>query len=129
MAEEGYRVLFQEDWLPVQAFFNVIPGYSFTRVIRGLVDHINVHINSSHCEFSDSEYLEPDDEPFEGVRFVLLDEEVVLTWEDFLYALRVACEAQKSLSPNQAAELDEILRPIATVDDIRHSKKSPPSIN
>ena len=70
-----------------------------------LTGSVDWHVNVCHCEFPEG--LEPGEAPFEGVRFAIYEDEVVLSRAQFLPILVQACEAQKLRRPDQGGILDE----------------------
>lgn len=78
------RLQLEKKMFPVQAFFNSIPEHRFESVLNTLRENVGYSINNSHCEFPNE--LDSDEEMFEGVRFVLFEEEVIITVEE-LYTL------------------------------------------
>lgn len=103
----GLRFKLPAKWFPVQAFFNAVSDDDFPRMVKDLVGHIGWHVDVSHCEFPEG--LEPDEEPFEGAKFSLYQEEVVLSQDDLASVLATVCRVQKRRLPKQAHALDAAL--------------------
>lgn len=89
--------------IPVQALFNAIPDHVFIERIEALLAGRDVHIDDTHCEFPSEE------DRFDGVRFVLLNEEIVVSRADFRRYLQRACEAQAGRLPDQGPALDVLM--------------------
>lgn len=102
------RFKFPAKWFPVQAFFNAVSEDEFPRMVMDLTNHIGWHVDVCHCEFPEG--LEPDEEPFEGVKFSIYQDEIVLSYDDFIAAVRQACNEQKRRRPDQAQTLDMTLQ-------------------
>ena len=72
------RLSLSEDRLfPVQAFFNALPDAIFQDVMTGLLRGVGASINDARCAFSSD--LDPGEEPFDGVRFSLFEDQVVIS--------------------------------------------------
>lgn len=75
---------------PVISFFNAISNSDFIKVIEQMSVGIGTGINDADCSFPDD--VEEYEKTFDGVRFSLIDEEVILSYEMFYYYLNKACE-------------------------------------
>lgn len=93
---------------PVQAFFNAIWADDFVSVIRHLAGGVGYGINAVHCGFLGD--LDPWEEPFEGARFSLFEEEVVVGLDTFTRFAVEASRVHVRSFPEARAELEEILR-------------------
>lgn len=76
---------------PVQAHFNAISDRNFLSVLSHNVRRTGASIEYCTCCFPSD--LNPGDAPFEGLRFSLFDDEVVITEAEFLQFARLACDA------------------------------------
>ena len=101
------RISLPDHLLPVQALFNAAWDATFVRFLESLSRGIDCVFNDCGCEFPSG--LEPGEEPFEGVRFWLFDEKVILTESEFHQILKQVGETQKKRVPEQAAQIDAIL--------------------
>lgn len=90
---------------PIRIFFNSLSESEFLRDIACLLDGVGLGINEAICEFHDPRDVW--DEPFEGVRFRIsvTEEEIILTHDDFLKYLRLACEGYLQRHPADEAKL------------------------
>ena len=103
---------------PVQAFFNAISDDSFVRTVENLSKNIGAAFDDCDCEFPGD--LDPGDETFEGVRFSLFEEEVVVDQNTFQRFLRLACEEHLRRHPQDSHAINESLSSIVyTQDSIR----------
>lgn len=108
MSKLTYRISPNADWpFPARAFFNAIHDAAFVDTIRALRDGIGASFNDVHCERPGD--IQPGDEAFEGARFALFEEEVVVSEDELVRLVRLASEAQKRALPDQAAAIDEVL--------------------
>ncbi|WP_158621681.1 ribonuclease toxin immunity protein CdiI [Corallococcus aberystwythensis] len=92
---------------PVQAFFNGISGGRFVQVMRDLVAGVSYFLDVASCEFPGS--LDPWEERFDGVRFSLFEEVVVVDYDVFVRFAVAACRAHVEVRPEHRAELESIL--------------------
>jgi len=97
------RITLDGPLFPVQAFFNAVSDSSFVRVIRDLKRGVGASVEDCHCEFPDD--IGPDELPFDGVRFVLYEDEVILTLQELAEILKAVCEVQEKRLPEQRVEL------------------------
>lgn len=101
-------VLADPKLFPVQAFFNAISDGAFVRVVESLLSGVGHGAEEAFCEFPDP--LDPGDPPFEGVRFSIFEEEVVLDRPTFLRYLRLAVDAFLEGHPADRVRLEALLR-------------------
>lgn len=97
----------RSDWFPVQTFFNAVSDEDFVRMVGDLLANIDWHIDVCHCEFPEN--LEPGEEPFDGVKFSIYEDEIILSREQFLTVLEQVCEAQRRRRPEETKSIDEVL--------------------
>lgn len=76
--------------LPAIAFFNAISDSNFARVLQQMSLSIGTGMNDVDCSFPDD--VEEYEEKFNGVKFSLLAEEVILSYDTFYYYLNKACQ-------------------------------------
>ena len=106
------RLSLPERLFPVQAFFNVWVDERFVGIIEDLVNRIAHELNDVGCSFPED--LDPTQEPFEGVEFHVLDEQIIVSTDEFRRLLRLACDAQRRRVPEQAARLEAALARLGT---------------
>ncbi|WP_037285170.1 ribonuclease toxin immunity protein CdiI [Saccharibacillus sacchari] len=90
--------------LPAIVFFNAISNSDFVEVIEQMSAGIGTGINDVDCSFPDD--IEECEEKFDGVRFSLIDEEVILNYEMFYYYLNKACENYLDTFPDDRSKID-----------------------
>jgi len=88
---------------PVQAFFNALGDRTFVDALADLLRGVGHGVNEAHCEFPGD--LDPGEPRFEGVRFRLFEDEVVVSRETFERFLLAACRAQAQRCPEQRAAI------------------------
>ena len=101
------RLNLSDDLFPIQTFFNAIGHDSFAGAINSLLDGVGYSVNECNCSFPGD--LDPDEEPFEGVRFSIFEDEVVIPETSLHDYIKLACSEQLSLMPNQRTEVELIL--------------------
>ena len=99
--------LLEQSHFPVIAFFNAVPSSNFMRTVEQMSVGIGTGINAVDCSFPDD--VEDDEEKFDGVRFSVHDEEVVLNYETFYYYLNLACKNYVDAFPDDRSELENYL--------------------
>ena len=77
---------------PMQAFFNIIRASEFIEIVSNLTSGHGAGLECVYCGFPGD--ADPGEEPFEGVRFALFEDEVVVDEKTFAKFLRLACEAK-----------------------------------
>jgi len=93
--------------LPVQAFFNSIGDDSFVRVIDCLTSGIGYSIDEADCTFPGD--LDPDEAPFEGVRFSLFQDSIAISLDQLHDYLEVVCSHHITLHPETSEYLKRML--------------------
>ena len=112
-----YRVVFADELLPAQAFFNAIPDGEFVRVLRNLSENVSVGWNGVVCDL-------PDDDPESPkpgtVRFLIPGETIDVKNSEFVALVHIAILSFVRSNPDQrtAAEkvMDEIIRNFGRLD-------------
>ena len=102
--------LLEQNHFPVIAFFNAVPSSNFMRTVEQMSAGIGTGINSVDCSFPDD--VEEDEEKFDGVRFSVHDEEVVINYETFYYYLNLACKNYVDAFPDDRSEFKNYLTSI-----------------
>ncbi|WP_152039057.1 ribonuclease toxin immunity protein CdiI [Myxococcus xanthus] len=92
---------------PGQAFFNSISERGFVEKIQQLVARVGAEIDGAQCEFPGD--LEPWEPKFEGVRFSLYEDVVVVEEPVFQMFLLEACRMHVKDHPEDRARLAQIL--------------------
>lgn len=92
---------------PVQAFFNAVGNGSFVQMVDCLTRGIGFTSDEAQCMFPCD--LEPGDAPFEGVRFSIFEDEVVLPVASMRTYLRDACESYLESHPSERPRLEPLL--------------------
>ena len=93
---------------PIQAFFNAIGDHSFIETIARLLKGIGAGFDDVFCEFPSD--LDPGEEPFEGVRCALYEDEIVVDLDTFGRFLKLACENYVREHPEDKAQIDSLLQ-------------------
>jgi hypothetical protein len=101
------RLKLDSSQFPVQVFFNAVRDDSFVRVIERLSNGIGHCVNDIDCSFPED--LDPDEEPFEGIRFSIFEEEVLLDNQSLLDVVKVACDEHSRRYPSAKAQLEAAL--------------------
>lgn len=104
----SYRIKIDDNRLfPMQAFLNVIPDEKFVEAINNLVHGIGVTFNDVGCCFPDD--IDSDDESFEGLCFGVLNEEIIISWSEFLPYLKQAALAHVKKFPEDSEVIRGLL--------------------
>jgi hypothetical protein len=93
--------------IPVQAFFNAIGDASFVKMVDCLTSGIGFSVNDVDCTFPGD--LDPGEELFDGVRFSLFEERVVITRDELQHYLQITCADFIFNHPEAKPILDEFL--------------------
>ncbi|NNC15319.1 hypothetical protein D7Y27_20330 [Corallococcus sp. AB004] len=94
---------------PVQAFFNAINASEFVDTYRNLLNGIGYGFEGIlSCEFPGS--LDPWEERFDGVRFSIYEEEVIVDYSVFVRFALTWAQAHVKAWPEDKAELEAILK-------------------
>lgn len=96
-----------EKLFPVQAFFNAIGNDSFLEMVRCLARGVGFSCDEVDCSFASD--LDPGETPFEGVRFSLFEESVIVSRSLCWSYLNAASAAYLSKYPEHQAELLKLL--------------------
>ena len=88
----------------VKSALDALEGYGFLRVLKSCVEGIGFGDDCVGCL-----YPIEDDDDFEGVWCYYLDDEVIVSEDEFRGYLAEACERYIELHPDKKDELEQIL--------------------
>lgn len=74
-----------DEYYTAKFYLYSIPDTTFVRVLENMSNGIGTSLDYLHCEFPGD--IEVDEEPFEGVRFRVLDDDGVVLGEKKFYSL------------------------------------------
>ncbi len=92
---------------PVQTFFNALSDLTFVDALADLLRGVGHSVNEAHCELPGD--LDPGEPSFEGARFRLFEDEVVVSRDTFERFLVAACATQVRRCPEQHAAIAQLL--------------------
>ena len=97
-----------------EVFNNIGDSSTFFSSVKNLLNKERVGIDYDGCRFSndldESEiYHDYGGKPFEGVECWLLDDEVIVSEEEFFKLLKIACKRYIELHPDKRDELEQIM--------------------
>lgn len=101
---------------PVQAFFNAINDDRFVFTISNLLQGVGAGFDVAYCEFPYA--LDENDEPFEGVRFSLYEDEIIVDYQTFMQYLKLACKQYIKEHPEDSNKLEHLLQAAQTPTQI-----------
>ena len=88
-------------------FFNSLSHSDFADTIERILNHKHVADEYHGCSFPhDVDY---DEEPFEGVKFRRVDDELIVDENTFRSLVRDACTAYLKVYPNHSERIETIL--------------------
>ncbi len=93
---------------PVQAFFNSISDSSFIGIISNLLKYIGYCTDNACCKFPGD--LDPGEELFEGVRFSLFEDVIIIDNKSFLEYLKIVCTEHIEYCPSDKEEVSNLLK-------------------
>ena len=93
--------------LPVQAFFNAIGDESFVRVIDALTSGVGYAINDCDCSFPSD--LDPGEKVFQGVRFSLFEQSIVISPQDLARYIKIVSKGFVEQRPTEQENVARIL--------------------
>lgn len=77
-----FPIVLNEELFPVQAFFNAMPARSLVRTLTAFCRGVGAGFNDATCEFPDE--LDEGETRFEGVRFEIFNESVIISNSEFI---------------------------------------------
>ena len=106
MARQPRLVLNDDKLYPVAGFFNSLWDQNFLEVMSQLAAGIGHGINGATCLFPDPD--DPDDPPFEGAKFSVASDEVILSEKEWKAYARMAIASYIKANPNDEPAASEI---------------------
>lgn len=106
----------KEKYYPIIAFFNAIPDTAYIRTIGDIAKGVGSSFNDVHCEFPED--LDSEEEIFDGIRFALINEEIVVNYKILFYFLRKASETYAEDNPQDKIKVDYILEELSNKYEI-----------
>lgn len=91
----------------IQTFFNAVSDLNFVDVIRRLFQGIGQTINDNHCTFPVD--LDPGEPSFEGVRFSLYEDEIVISRAELYHWIKQAAQAYVSEHPEVREPVGQVM--------------------
>lgn len=101
------RLSLKGDLFPVQCFFNAVSDFNFVEVVGRLLQGIGHGTDYARCTFPTD--LDPGEDVFDGVRFSIFEDVVVLKHEVFLDYVREACHSYLATYPDDDDEINKLL--------------------
>ena len=97
-----------------EVFNNIGDSLTFSKSVKDLLSKERVGIDYDGCRFpndlDESEiYHDYGGKPFEGVECWIMDEEVIVSEEEFFKVLKEACKRYMELHPDKKDELEQIM--------------------
>ncbi|WP_157760099.1 ribonuclease toxin immunity protein CdiI [Delftia acidovorans] len=103
-----FPIILENKLFPVQAFFNAMPGISLIRTLESFCNRIGAGFNDATCEFP--EEVESGDDYFDGVRFSIFNEEVIISNEVFFDILSQVCSIYISKNKDSSEEISSLMK-------------------
>jgi hypothetical protein len=97
-----------ERLFPVQAFFNAVSDSSFVQVVDHLTKGIGYSAEDAHCRFPAD--LDSGEEPFDGVRFSLFEDSVVIGMPQLHHFLTIVSNRYAESHPEDKEALNQLLQ-------------------
>ncbi|MBC7531597.1 MAG: hypothetical protein H7318_08465 [Oligoflexus sp.] len=92
-------------------FFNISHTISFLRTMQYIINGIGVVVDEyTECCYSNDR--EPEELPWEGIKFRLFEEEVILSTSESIELLKEACLRYITLHNSKLAEVNALLAQI-----------------
>lgn len=105
------RIISDNEWndkyFPVKAFFNEISDNAFLKVIEYMSNGNGHGLNVAYCVFPDN--VEPDEKPFEGVKFGVYEDEIILEFQEVYYYMKEASNAYIKNFPEDKETINKLL--------------------
>lgn len=107
-----FPLVLDNSLFPAQAFFNAMPRRAFIETLEGFGRGVGAGFNDAVCEFPGEVELE--DEKFDGVKFYIFSEELVISISDFMRILEDVCRMYTGHHPQDEHLVAELMQRIAT---------------
>lgn len=105
------RIISDDEWndkyFPVKAFFNEISDNAFVKIIEYMSKGIGHGLNVAYCLFPGD--IEPDEEPFEGVKFGVFEDEIIISYQETYNFMKEACAAYIRDFPEDEKYINKLL--------------------
>ena len=106
-----FPIVLNESLFPVQAFFNAMPARSFVRTLAAFCSGVGTGFNDAVCEFPDE--LDGGEDRFNGVRFEIFNESVIVSNAEFLEILSKICATYVEQYPDERGTVHELTEQLA----------------
>jgi hypothetical protein len=106
-----FPLVLDNSFFPVQAFFNAMPRRAFIKTLEGFARGVGAGFNDAVCEFPGE--VEFEGEEFDGVKFYLFSEELVIPNSDFMRFLEDVCQMYAGHHPQYEHLVVELMQRIA----------------
>lgn len=114
--------LLRDDHFPVKAMFNMVSDCRFKRTVKALSNNSGFGENYGDCSFWGDldDYDQANTEFFDGVEFWLHnDERVVISYEELLYYLKIACAGYCEDHPEDTAVINQYIEDYKKRNNLR----------
>ncbi|TWP23455.1 hypothetical protein ETU10_06920 [Apibacter muscae] len=105
------RITLEDNFFPVQAYFNSIPDRSFLKVLQDFSKNIGSGFEETSIGFPEKAE-EWGEEPFKGVEFGIFEKEIIISNTDFIKYLRMVCNVYEEDYPEQKEEVEILFNEI-----------------
>lgn len=106
-----FPIVLNESLFPVQAFFNAMPDRSLVRTLTAFCSGVGAGFNDAVCEFPDE--LDEGEPRFDGVRFEIFNESVIVSSAEFLEILSKVCATYVERYPDERGTVHELTKQLA----------------
>lgn len=106
-----FPIVLKESLFPVQAFFNAMPARSLIRTLAAFCDGVGAGFNDAVCEFPDE--LDEGVVRFNGVKFEIFNEEVIISNLEFLDIVSKVCTDFAEKYPDERDAVRDLLERLA----------------
>lgn len=94
-----FPIVLNENLFPVQAFFNAMPARSLVRTLTAFCSGVGAGFSDATCEFPGE--LDEGEARFEGVRFEIFDESVIISNAEFFEIVLKVCASYVEQFPDE----------------------------
>jgi len=106
-----FPLILEEELFPMQAFFNAMPARSLIKTLTAFCEGVGAGFNDAVCEFPGE--LDENEVPFEGVRFYIFNEVLVVSNVEFVGVLFDVCSNYANRYPERSKEAGDLLERLA----------------